>query len=93
MEEDIREISERLRRIEDMTESNQKMIKSLHLAYRISYVFSIIKWVIIIGVTLGSFYYLQPYLEGVFKMYGNINSLTGGLENNGGIDILKSLGK
>jgi len=93
IEEEMRDISERLRRIEDMTEANQNMIKRLHNAYRLSSLFSIIKWVIVIGVTLGSFYYLQPYLEGVLKMYGNLNSFTGGVENNGGIDILKALNR
>jgi hypothetical protein len=91
IEDEMRDMSESLKRIEDMTEENQRMIKRLHFAYRFSALFSIVRWVIIIGVTLGAFYYLQPYLEGVLKLYGSVNSLTGGIENNGGIDILKAL--
>jgi hypothetical protein len=29
----------------------------------------------------------------MLKLYGSINSLTGGVENNGGIDILNALKK
>lgn len=91
LEEEIREISESLNRLEIISEENQKMVRRLHNAYRFSSFVSIIKLVIVVGVTLGAFYYLQPYLEGVLKLYGSINSLTGGIENNGGIDILNVL--
>ena len=67
------------------------MTKRLYNAYRISSVFSILKWLIIIGFTIGAFVYIQPYLENMLKLYGSINSVTGGVENNGGIDILKAL--
>jgi hypothetical protein len=93
IEQEIKEMREELEEIKEMMVENSKMIKRLHNAYRISYSVSIIKWVIIIGFTLGTFYYIQPYLENILKLYGSINSLTGGVENNGGIDILNALKK
>lgn len=91
IEQEIKEMREDLSEVKEMMIENSKMIKRLHSAYRISYTVSIIKWVIVIGFTLGTFYYIQPYLENVLKLYGSINSLTGGVENNGGIDILNAL--
>ena len=93
IEQEIKEMRDDLDEIKEMMVENSKMIKRLHIAYRMSAAISIIKWVIIIGFTLGSFYYIQPYLENILKMYGSINSLTGGVENNGGIDILNTLKK
>ena len=94
IEQDIKEIREDLARMEELIEENHRMTKSLLNSYRLSSAISIIKWIIIIGFTLGAFYYIQPYLENILKLYGSINSLTGtGVENNGGIDILKALKK
>ena len=93
IEQEIKEMRDDLDEIKEMMVENNKMVRRLHNAYRISYAVSIIKWVIIIGFTLGTFYYIQPYLENILKLYGSINSLTGGVENNGGIDILNALKK
>jgi hypothetical protein len=93
IEQEIKEMRDDLDEIKEMMVENNKMVRRLHNAYRISYTVSIIKWVIIIGFTLGTFYYIQPYLENMLKLYGSINSLTGGVENNGGIDILNALKK
>jgi len=93
IEQEIKEMRDDLDEIKEMMVENNKMIRRLHAAYRILYTVSIIKWVIIIGFTLGTFYYIQPYLENILKLYGSINSLTGGVENNGGIDILNALKK
>ena len=93
IEQEIRELREDVDRIQEMLEENTRMTRSLLNSYRLSSAISIIKWVIIIGFTLGAFYFIQPYLENILKLYGSINSLTGGVENNGGIDILKRLGK
>lgn len=93
IEEEIKDMKESLEDIRLMTIENRKMIKALHTAYRINSVISIVKWIVIIGVTIGAFVYIQPYLESMLKLYGSINSATGGVENNGGIDILKALKK
>lgn len=56
-------------------------------------VFGFIKWVIIIGITIGAYYYIQPYLNTLLSIYGNLgesvpglNLLEGGL-NLGGVDL------
>lgn len=67
IEQEIKEMRDDLDEIRGMMVENNKMIKRLHSAYRMSAAISIIKWVIIIGFTLGSFYYIQPYLENILK--------------------------
>lgn len=91
IEQELEQIKNDLVRIEDLVSENHDMIRRLHRAYRFNLFVSIIKWALIIGFTLGIFYYIQPYLEGVLKLYGSINSITGGVENTGGIDVLNTL--
>lgn len=91
IEQELEQIKNDLARIEDLVGDNHDMIKRLHRAYRFNLFVSIIKWVLIVGFALGIFYYLQPYLEGVLKLYGSINSITGGVDNTGGINILNTL--
>ena len=91
IEEEMKEIREDLKRIEESIEENRRMTRSLLNAHRLSTAVSVIKWVVIIGFALGAFYYIQPYLETLLKLYGNMSSLTGGVENSKGLDILNAL--
>lgn len=85
---DIEELADRVDELTKITEDNNKMIRSLYQRARISTVFILLKWVIIIGITVGSFYYIQPYIESVMGVYTN---LIGGGEKDTGFDFFKFL--
>jgi hypothetical protein len=40
-------------------------------------VFVFIKWFIIIGITVGSFYYIQPLINNLVGIYGGLTGGTG----------------
>ncbi len=64
----------RLERIETLVEENNTMVKKLYRAMRWNRATKIAYFVIIIGASLGIFYFLQPYLERVGGTYQTIQS-------------------
>lgn len=56
----------------EATEQTLKLVKKMHRAHIWTQIFSIIKWGVIIGVSVFSFIQLQPYLDMILKSYGTI---------------------
>lgn len=48
---------------------NNEMLRKLLRAQRWSTFFSALRWIIIIGATVGAYYYLQPYLDQLLDLY------------------------
>jgi monomeric isocitrate dehydrogenase len=79
MDNEIREINEKLGELQSMMEDNQRMVRSLYSKAKWATVLSVFKWILIIGVTVGSFYYIQPFIEKFMVAFDSIsgNSTTG----------------
>lgn len=67
-----------LRRTLELSEHNNKMLKKLVSAMRWARVWRILYWVLIIAISVGAFYYIQPYLEQLLEVY---SGLEGNLQN------------
>jgi len=52
-----------LQRTYKMAEENNEILRKMRRSGRIAAVMRTIYWIVIIGVTLGAYYYLQPYLN------------------------------
>jgi hypothetical protein len=52
-----------LERTYKMTEENNEILKSLRRTSRLGIVMKIFYWVVIIGTTLGAFYFIRPYMD------------------------------
>lgn len=61
-----------------LTRDNQQILKELRRAARWRRVGWWTKWVIIIILSLGAYYYIEPWLKQLIEMY---QSLLPGLEN------------
>lgn len=48
------------------------LVKKIHRHLMIGRAFKAVYWIIIIGVTVGAFYFLQPYIESLQGVYGGI---------------------
>ncbi len=70
-----------LERTNKLAEENNKILKSLRTAHRWSAFFNFIYWVVIIGVAVGAFYFLQPYVNTLLKAYSSIQSDLGGVKS------------
>jgi hypothetical protein len=46
----------------ETSEESLKILKKINRARIVGNVFSFLKWLIIIGVSIGIYYYIQPYL-------------------------------
>lgn len=73
--EDIAELNKKIDALTSLAEENQMMVRNLFQRARMATVFVFIKWFIIIGITVGSFYYIQPLINNLVNVYGG---LTGG---------------
>jgi hypothetical protein len=89
------EEKELLHRSIALAEENNDILRSIQRSMRLSRLMSVLYWVVIIGASIGAFYFIQPYLRATMDLYGGakdqINQLNGGV---GSIfDNLKSLNK
>lgn len=68
----------------ELSRENNKMLHQLHRSLVWGRIWHITYWVIIIGASIGAFYFIQPYIESLKSLYGqvqdtqsNIGSLIG----------------
>ncbi len=60
-----------------LAEENNKMLHSIKRSMIWARIMSILYWVLIIGVSVGAFYFIQPFLDQAMSVYNNAK---GGLE-------------
>ena len=64
------EVKDTLRKVLELELKNNSMLVSIKRSILWTRVFSVLYWIIIIGVAIGAYYYVQPYIDGVLKAYG-----------------------
>ena len=61
----------------EMEKENNRILKGIRSTNRWSIFFKVFYWTIIIGIAVGAFYYIQPYVNNILKTYENVqNDLT-----------------
>jgi len=67
-----------------LTKENNKAIKSIKRRLAVGSVMRIVYWIVVLGAGVGIFYFLQPQLDNLTKIYGgfsdnvqSINSILG----------------
>lgn len=63
----------RLARALELSEENNQLLRKLVRAARWSRFIRIAYWLIIIGASVGVFYFFQPYIDQLIAAYRNIN--------------------
>ena len=61
-----------LERLVELAEDNNRILHQMRRANRWGHFFTFIKWLVIIALSLGSYYYLEPYLKVVMDFYQNV---------------------
>ncbi|MFA5773351.1 MAG: hypothetical protein WC908_01600 [Candidatus Paceibacterota bacterium] len=97
MEEETKKLLEENLRL---SKENNKILLKLYKIQRWAQITRIFYWFLIIGVSVGAFYFIKPYLGNLLNVYtggvsgiNNVSDITKNLKN-GGADIqnlLKSL--
>lgn len=93
------EVRRQLKEIRSIVAENNSILHSLRRNARIGTFFSSMKWLIIIGATIGSYYYALPYINQLIQVYESIQQsastmkqTTNSLPNISNIaDLLKKL--
>ena len=53
-----------------MVEENNTLLRKMHRAALFWRVFHTLYWIIIIGLSVGAYYFFQPYVEQIQGVYG-----------------------
>ena len=72
------ETRELVEKILELTEENNKILRKMRRGIFWGRVFHVIYWVIIIGISIGAYYYIQPLIENMLQLFGTTKD---GLQN------------
>ncbi len=65
---------EQLDELLELTRENHKILRGMQRYARFNRLLKMIYWVIIIGSLYGTYYYIQPYVDQVLKIYSDVAS-------------------
>ena len=68
MDEELKTL---MRRDVEISEESLKILQSMRRAQRLGTIFTAVKWVFIIIITVGSYYIVQPFLEKGLEVFVN----------------------
>lgn len=72
----------------NLAEENNSLLRSMRRSMRVSQAFRVIYWVVIIGLSVGAYYVIQPYVDQLMEVYGSFstdyNKIQGALKAFGG---------
>jgi hypothetical protein len=69
------EEKELLEKSVSLAEDNNKILRSMRNSMRWGRIMTVVYWILIIGISVGAFYFLQPYIDQVVKTYGSFSNL------------------
>ena len=76
MDQEDKEI---LRKTLDISQRNNRMLEKISRGMFWGRVFRYIYWAVIIGIGVGAYYFIQPYIDQILEAYGgfkgNINNI------------------
>jgi len=58
----------------ELEQENNKILHSMKRSMALARIMNVVYWLIIIGISIGAFYFVQPYFNKVLGLY---NSITG----------------
>ncbi|MEK6847480.1 MAG: hypothetical protein AABY16_04920 [Nanoarchaeota archaeon] len=72
-----------LRKALEIAEENNKILKDLQSTARWSRFFFLVKWLVVIGITFGTYYFIQPYLNQILETYSGLKVQVDNLQKAG----------
>ena len=55
-----------------LVEENNTLLRKMHRAAIMGRAFRLVYWIAIIGLSVGAYYFIQPYVEQVQDVFGNL---------------------
>ena len=78
-----------LEQIADLSEENNRLLRKIRNTGRWSLAYNLIYWIVIIGISLGAYYYIQPYIDQLQGVYSGAKGTVKDVQNISG--LLKNL--
>ena len=75
------ESKELLKKTFALAEENNKILRKMRRSQKIASFLRFVYWVIILGVTFGAFYLLQPYVDKITGLYNTVFNTSQKLNN------------
>jgi hypothetical protein len=57
-----------------LSQENNKILKGIRSSNRLATFMRVFYWILIIGVSVGAFYFLQPYIDTLTKTYKTLQT-------------------
>ena len=70
-----------LERAVSLGEENNKILRGIRRSNRLGFVWKIVYWAIIIGVSYGAYVYIQPYIDILMQEYAKIKGTVNSVQN------------
>ena len=74
-----------LRKTLELAEENNEMLKKLRRTQKFGLVIKILYWALVLGVAVGAYYFIQPFVDQIGSTYNglqsNIDNATNIIEN------------
>ena len=74
-----------------LAEENNKLLHKIRGVQKRETIWNTVKILVIIGIALGSFYYVEPYLNKVMDLYSSVSGVEQKINNSSFQDLLKKL--
>ncbi len=75
----------------ELVKDNNVMLHKIRSAQKWASFMRIVYWLVIIGISIGAFYVLQPYVDKLMKMYNDISGMKQSVDSVSLQDILKNI--
>ena len=83
---------ELLQRVANQVDENNQILRGIRRVQRFATVYRIVYWVLIIGLSFGAFYFIQPYINMLKSVSsGNLDKVLDQTQNNSIANFLKDL--
>ena len=69
-----------LQETHELAQENNKILKGIRRSNRWASFFRTLYWVLVIGISVGAFYYVQPYVDNLLKAYQIIQTELGSVK-------------
>lgn len=78
---DMEELKELVRRQAALNADTNRVVHSLRRSQRVHTFFTVLWWVLILGVSAYTYYYyVQPYVEQIMQLYGSAQNFQGQMQ-------------
>ncbi len=57
----------------ELTRENNKILTKMYRSMMWGRVVRVLYWILVIGIAIGSFYFIQPYMDQLKEVYGNVS--------------------